>query len=746
MSDAAGHGTVAVYPLVPTRSFDDPLTYLVPDSLDVSVGAVVEIQVGPARRVGIVAEVGIAPPPGIKLRPIGRVIEWARVPPELVELGLWVADQYGCARTRGLALVVSPRLAAHARAAGVPRRTRRLEIRRLDEAPPSALASMSGRLQAVCAQIPTEWTAVGRVTDHLGTTRQSLQRLADAGAVEIEQRVIADDAVDRIDGVDRVGSGSGIEAGLVQLSEEQLAAVDACDSTTPDDPASLLVGITGSGKTEVYLEIIERHLRAGEGAIVLVPEIALTPQTARRFLQRFPDMVEVLHSQMTRVQRADAWDRISRGDKPLVVGPRSAIFAPIPRLGVIVIDEEHDGSYKQDSEPRYDARRVAYRRAKLAGTVLVLGSATPRPESWHGVRRHVPMLHRASGGVLAPVELVDLRQDSDDFPFTQTLTAALDATLRRGRKAIVLHNRRGYATALQCHGCGHAFRCPLCDVSLVVHGSSARAQQLACHHCGHRERVPDTCPECRASDISRMGAGTQRLEKDLEEHFGVPIVRLDADAARAAGGVGVLLERFAQPGPAILTGTQMVAKGHDFPDVELAAVIDADTALAIPDFRAEERAFSMVAQLAGRAGRTPATSEHARVIVQTWDTEQEHLAFAVAHDVAGFMARELERRRELRYPPFTRIVRVLVSARRESDAMAWASAAAEGMSRLEAGPVLGPAPLLRIGGFDRAQVLTKTNHVAAVAAAFRAYITQTERERARIDVRMLLDVDPQALV
>ena len=450
---------------------------------------------------------------------------------------------------------------------------------------------------------------------------------------------------------------------------------------------------------------------------------------------------------MTRAQRADAWERIARGKRRVVVGPRSAVFAPVRDLGIIMIDEEHDSSYKQDSEPRYDARRVAWRRAQLEGARVIHGSATPRPESWHGITHRAVMRGRAAGGQLAPVELVDLRDAGDDYPFTEQLSAAIDATLRRGRKAIILHNRRGYANSLHCRSCAHTFRCGSCDVSLVVHGTRAAAQRLACHHCGYRAPVPPACPSCNAVDIARMGAGTQRLERDLEERFGVPVFRLDADAARGGDGVGKILERFAAAGPSILAGTQMVAKGHDFPDVELAAVVDADVALAIPDFRAEERAFSLVAQLAGRAGRSAATAADARVIVQSWDIESEFLSYASRHDVEGFLDREVARRKEHAYPPFSRLVRVLITAEDVRDVQAWSNAVAEGMRTLESGPVLGPAPLMRLARRERAQVIAKVDprHVTAVAGAVRSFIMGSERDRSRRDVRVLIDVDPQAL-
>ncbi len=750
---------VAVYPLVPSRSFDDPFTYGLPDAFaaDVAVGTIVQVPVGNAARVGVVAALDVTPPPGVTLKPVARIVDAPPVPAPLVRLAEWLADQYGCAKTMALALVVGPRFAAQARASAVPNRRRQQAVRRL--ADDLRGADLTKRQREIAERVPGAWTALAPLLERVGTTRATIGKLAEAGVLAIEDQFLDELDSDSADsdelGVDIVAAAKAAAAGgsLVELTRAQLDAVDRIwgegegeGDDLADDPATLLVGITGSGKTEVYLEAIARALADGKGAIVLVPEIALTPQTARRFLLRFPGIVEVLHSAMTKAQRAAAHERIARGEARVVVGPRSAVFAPVQPLGVLVVDEEHDGSYKQDSEPRYDARRVAYRRAVAEGARLVLGSATPRPESWHGIKRHVVMRERPGGGRLAPVELVDLRDHHDDYPLSVPVQDAIDATLRRGRKVIVLHNRRGYAVALHCRGCGHTFRCDKCDVSLVIHGRVARRQRLTCHHCGHDEPVPEQCPECRSSDIARMGAGTERIESLLAERWpSTPVHRLDADAVRTRGAVSTILDAFNEPGPAILTGTQMVAKGHDFPDVELAVVVDADAALAIPDFRAEERAFSLVAQLAGRAGRSAATAEHAKVILQTWDPAHAFLSFARSHDVDGFLQREIAERKAHGFPPFSRMVRVLVSARAEAPRDQWALAIARGMRQLDAGTVLGPARLLRINDRERAQVIVGTSRAVDVASAVRRFLRTTEADRRKVDVRVVLDVDPQSL-
>ncbi len=358
----------------------------------------------------------------------------------------------------------------------------------------------------------------------------------------------------------------------------------------------LLHGVTGSGKTEVYLRAAQETLRTGRTVLVLVPEIALTPQIVSRFQARFGDTIAVLHSKLSPGERYDEWLRLRRGEARICVGPRSAVFAPLQDIGLIVVDEEHDSSYKHEGDPRYDARHVAARRAADHGAVLVAGSATPRAESWHELRR-ISLPQRVDGAQLPPVQTVDLRGVRGALhPLTHD--ALVDA-----RKSIVLLNRRGWSNFLSCQTCGHAWECPSCDVTLVLHRASGT---LACHHCGHREQVPSRCPECGSVSIARHGTGTERLETELPG----PVFRLDGDA----GDPARVLAAFERADRGILLGTQMVAKGHDFPDVELGVVVDADQTLRFPDFRAEERTFALVAQLAGRAGRGAGGG---RVLVQT---------------------------------------------------------------------------------------------------------------------------------
>ena len=494
----------------------------------------------------------------------------------------------------------------------------------------------------------------------------------------------------------------------------------------------LLAGATGSGKTEVYIRACEAALAGGRGAIVLVPEIALTPQTLGRFRARFGDRVALLHSGLSDAERRDERERIVAGEASVVVGARSAVFAPLPSLGVICVDEEHDASYKQESDPRYDARTVAAKRAALEGAVAIFGSATPRPESWHALERL-----ELGGRIAAPlptVRVVDLRHETS-YPLSTPLLAELGRLAEGGGKAILLLNRRGVAPALHCRACGATRRCPNCDVAFTLHGDGT----LRCHHCGVREPAGETCPACGSPELARIGAGTQRLERELERHVPeLERIRLDADAVANPEQLRDALERFARAERAVLVGTQMVAKGHHFPGVELAAVVDADTGLGLPDFRAEERTFQLLTQLAGRSGR----DAPGRVLVQTFQPESRAVEHAARHDVAGFLAGELERRRALGYPPFRHLVRVLASGPELADAT-------RALEELKAGlpdfVLLGPAPLLRLRGRHRAQLVGKTDRPRALASRAAALLAAAAPAMRRAGLTAVVDVDPQSV-
>ena len=455
---------------------------------------------------------------------------------------------------------------------------------------------------------------------------------------------------------------------LTEGQQEALSAISrACERA--DGSVVLVDGVTGSGKTEVYLQAIEAVLAQGKTACVLVPEISLTPQTVARFRGRFGDRVAVMHSRMSAGERYDQWDFVRSGEARVVVGARSALFTPLRNLGLIVIDEEHEGSYKQDSAPRYHARDVAVWMAHRAGAAVVLGSATPSIESLYAAAKdlqwtQVRLPERANGRPMPEVTIVDMAAEfkgGSRSMFSKQLVEALRGELSAGHKAVLLLNQRGFAKFVLCRDCGFVPSCPSCSTSLTFH---ERGNFLICHHCGHRVPAPPTCPECGSPYLRKFGAGTQRVEDDLRALIadwglpgGCPIIRMDADTTSRKGAHQQLLEEFASAPVAVLLGTQMIAKGLDFDDVTLVGVINADTQLHLPDYRAAERTFDLVEQVAGRAGRAQLEGH---VMVQTYEASAPAIRAAAAYDRALFLRDELPKRKALRYPPYVRLANVLV--------------------------------------------------------------------------------------
>jgi primosomal protein N' (replication factor Y) (superfamily II helicase) len=523
------------------------------------------------------------------------------------------------------------------------------------------------------------------------------------------------------------------EAEPLELSATQMSSVARIVEAMDAGAGNLLLyGATGSGKTEVYLQACAAALERGLGAIVLVPEIALAPQTVGRVRARFGDRVAILHSALTDAERRDERARIASGEARIVVGARSAIFAPLRGLGLIVVDEEHDQSYKQDSDPRYDARTVAAKRASLEGAVAVYGSATPRPESWASLERLE--LGGRIGAKLPPVNVIDLRREAG-YPLSAPLLDALRRVAEHRGKAILMLNRRGIAPALHCRACGTTIRCPNCDVSLVLHGDTS----MRCHHCGFERALPSNCPTCESPDLARLGAGTQKLERELERELPeLELIRLDADAVAKPEHLAIALRRFADAEGAVLLGTQMVAKGHHFSGVELAAVIDADTGLAMPDFRAEERTFQLITQLAGRSGR----DAPGRVLVQTFQPDSRTVAHAARHDVGRFLTEELERRQALGYPPFSHLVRILVAGPGIEPVV---RALEELKAGIQGAELLGPAALLRLRGKHRAQLVAKTDRPRQIASQAARLLAAAAPAMRRAKLTAVVDVDPQSL-
>jgi primosomal protein N' (replication factor Y) len=683
-----------VEPLTTTRRLSGPFDYLPPDE-PVRVGSVVRVPFGRQRLDGVVVEMagGTEVPEDRLVRADG--VRSDSVPAELVELALWMAAEYCSTPARALSLVLPP-----------PGRARTV-----------LWAERSGAELDGQRLTPNQRALLERLPRPAGGDLAALRRLEARGLVRIAPRAAR-----------RAPRTNATSDRPVELTAEQAAALARIRA----GGTHLLHGVTGSGKTEVYLRAAADALALGRGVIVLVPEIALTPQTVARFRARFGDTVALLHSALGEGERYDEWRRLRAGEARIAVGPRSAVFAPVADLGLVVIDEEHDASYKHEGDPRYDARDVAAERARRSGAMLVAGSATPRPETWQALpRRRLP--NRVDARPLPPVRVLDMRGARHPLhPLTRRALAA-------ARKSIVLLNRRGWSNFLTCRSCGKVWECPSCDVALVLH----RAERVvACHHCGHRERVPERCDACRSLAVARHGIGTERIEAELRDALDVPVFRLDADAAAAKDAVPELLGRFHAAPTGLLLGTQMVAKGHDFPDVTLAVVLDADSTLRFPDFRAEERTFALIAQLAGRAGRGP---DGGRVLVQTTAPDAPSIEAAARHDAEGFLAGELERRRALRYPPFAGLVRIVASAAAADPVRAATARVAEAIAADtgEATEILGPAPLFRLRGRERRQVEVKTTERAVALGATAAAVESAARDRALRDVAFSVDVDPQ---
>jgi len=574
--------------------------------------------------------------------------------------------------------------------------------------------------------------------------RNAIKRLEQLGVLETSRR-------ERLDPV-QVGELGGASSEPLAPTPAQQAVLDAL---APGEPGAMLLhGVTGSGKTEVYLQAAARVLQQGEQVLVLVPEIGLTPQLVGHFRARFGDGVAVLHSGLTGVERLRSWRRIRSGTANVAVGARSALFAPFQNLGLVVVDEEHDDSYKQDDGVRYHARDLAVVRGHMAGCPVVLGSATPSTETLQnaldGRYQLLQITERVTPRPLPQVELVDLNQvarspDGKVPLLSPRLVQALEQVLSSGGKAILLHNRRGYATVVQCPDCGGRYTCPSCDISLVLH---KRLGQLTCHYCGLKRPYSPDCPKCEGQ-VEEIGQGAEQLEEVLNRLFPwVPVGRMDADTTASRGAHHRILEAFRTGETRLLVGTQVVAKGPDFPDVKLAAAVNIDMVLTLPDFRSAERCWALVTQLAGRAGRG---DQPGRVILQTH--HPDHFVFGTLDDPQAFMAQESRLRRILGYPPFTRLVLLRVESPDRVAALNAAAAIARQLRReLPLDKVLdimgpSPAPLARLVGRWRYQLVLRGWQLGP----FRRWLDARAGDlrgslRQRKGVRVTLDVDPRSIM
>ena len=725
--------------------FLDLLTYRVPDSLPVPpVGARVRVPLG--RRVvsGIVVETSVSAPPDAEMKDIESAVDTEPfLPASIVTLCRWVADYYMAGIGDALATALPP---------GAQRKPSGYKTRRVITATAHGLAAagadeprlgskQTGALQEL-AGAPAGLPA-GELRER-GFGSEVIARLISRGfAVALEER-------DERDPFERAALTTVVPDDTRVLTAEQSAALRQLQDLSAGGQfrVALLHGVTGSGKTEIYLRLAASVTSGGRQVLIMVPEIALTPAVAAQFRGAFGARVAIQHSGLSVGERHDQWQRIRRGDVDVVVGTRSAVFTPLTNPGLIVVDEEHDTSYKQEESPRYHGRDVAVLRASREGALVVLGSATPSLETYQnalsGKYTHVTLGKRVMDRPLADVRLVNMRDEyADEGPdvvVSRALAAAVEERLSRGEQVLVLLNRRGYATAVFCRQCGDTFECPNCSVSLTVHTAQG-GWRARCHYCNYSMAVPKQCRKCAAPYLEQAGFGTEKVEHQLRQRFPeARIGRIDRDAVRRKGALAGLLTKFASGQLDVLVGTQMIAKGHDFPRVTLVGVISADVGLGLADFRAAERTFQLLTQVAGRAGRGERPGE---AVVQTLYPDHYSIQLACRQDYAAFFEKELRYRKGMRYPPLVAMVNVVVRGRTFDQAMADAT---EVTRRLDPAAAIGsfailgpaPAPLGKLRGEHRVQFFLKGQRRVAMRDALRTVLSAMPEIRRRITV----DVDP----
>jgi len=717
--------------------------YAAPAGLDVRPGCRVRVPLRRKSATGTVLSIVELEQQDFALRELESLIDpEPLITPVLLRTGKWLADYYGC----GIETVIRSLLPEAVRSEDNSAKTRRLAV--LDAAPaPEVLEKLARRaprqhaILSLLACAPGLRLAVADLGD--GSTA-ALKGMEKAGLLRLETEEVRRDP--DADGADEV-----LESQPLALNPDQQRALDAilAGLQAPAPKPMLLLGVTGSGKTEVYLQAARQVLDMGKTVLVLVPEISLTPQTVRRFKARFAAMQEqvaVLHSNLSQGERFDEWHRIRKGVARIVIGARSAVFAPLPDLGLIVVDEEHENTYKQENVPRYHGRDVAVLRAAFEPCVIVLGSATPSLESWHNTQTGKYDLQRldqrADGQSMPLVRIVDMRLEAAKHKgapaiLSDRLRTALEQRLEKGEQAILFLNRRGFARSLQCPQCGHVCQCPHCSVALTYHRTDER---LVCHVCGHQAIVPRKCPECKDPSIILQGYGTQKVEEVMAKVLPkAKIARIDADAMRRKHALRDTLNAFKSHKIDILIGTQMIAKGLHFPNVTLVGILNADLSLHVPDFRAGERTFQLVTQVAGRAGRGDLEGE---VIVQTFTPHSPSIQYARKHDFDGFSEQEMEFRREFGFPPFAHCA--VLTSRSDHERRAEFTLQTLRLRLLEnlpPGITLGevlPSPLLRAHGQHRFQIILRSPNARPLTRHVQAVLARTSLPE---DVTVIFDMD-----
>jgi primosomal protein N' (replication factor Y) len=719
------------------------LTYAVPLDLPMPApGARVIVPVGPRTITGVVMGEVAAADTAYTIKSIGQVLDDAAfVPDDVIKLTEWVSDYYLAGPGATLAAALPPHGLTSRRDRFKTRRVVALTAAALDEFLPRVTARQRDAIELLRGSpegVPSPLLA-GR-----GVTAATVTRLKALGLISIrEERVDRDPFEHAVSAITPVVQR--------EATPEQQHALHALIPLAVSRAfhVALVHGVTGSGKTEVYLRLAEVVRKRGRGVLVLVPEIALTPQVAALFRARFGAAVAIQHSGLSDGERHDQWHRIRRGEVDVVIGTRSAVFAPLKNPGLIIVDEEHDTSYKQDETPRYHGRDVAIMRGKFANALVVIGSATPTIESYanalEGKYTLVAMQKRVLDRPLAGVTVVNMRDEiahaGDDVVLSRPLAAAVAERLERQEQSLILLNRRGFATSVICRQCSTVLDCPNCSISLTVHkqGNGFRGR---CHYCNFSKVVPNTCEKCAAPYLERIGFGTERVEAEVRKAFpGARVARVDRDTVRRKGSLVSVLAKVAAREVDILIGTQMIAKGHDFPDVTLVGVISADVGLGQADFRSAERTFQLLTQVAGRAGRGERPGE---AIIQSLIPNHYSIKLACAQDYAAFYEKEIEFRRAMRYPPQVAMVNVVVRGRTFAEAMDGAHDLADAARGAKGFAILGPAPapLTRLRGEHRAQFFLKGTSRKAMREALRLAVSRQPKLAKRISI----DIDPLSML
>lgn len=744
--EIAAANDVAVAKIVFSEAPHGPFDYRIADGDRDSLHPGMRVRVPLGRRKKLMAgwciETQIGSNSPGSLRDIAEIVDAAPLcDPALVRLVMWMSRYYLCPPGQVFDTLIPSSVRS---GAGTRERTYyKANLESLDD---PTIESLPAKQQTVARLL----LAAGRPMTSAELTIEAKCTVAPIKTLQRKGHFIAETRREMSTTTsNRWQRNDGESEANIRLTDDQSNALERINASLDSGQGSAIVlhGVTGSGKTEVYIRAIEHVVEFGRGAIVLVPEISLTPQTRGRFERRF-DSVAVLHSQMTPAERHFQWQRIRDGEVQVVVGPRSAVFAPMPRLGLIILDEEHDGSFKQDTQPRYHARKVAHARAMSLKIPLVLGSATPSMESWHatqtGHAELVSMPTRVANRPMPDVQLVDLRvrDDRTSGAISRPLHLAVNEALAEKGQVILLLNRRGFATTIQCPSCGHVVACPDCDMPLTHHRDGGKA---VCHYCDYTIGTPPWCPECRFDGIRYGGLGTQKLEVEVKARFpDANVARMDSDTMKRPGSHQRVLSAFRSGELDILLGTQMIAKGLDFPNVLLVGVINADGALHFPDFRAAERTFQLVTQVAGRTGRG---DRGGRVIVQTFTPEHPAIQAASKHDYAKFTEDELKNRRKFNYPPLGSVARIILRGVSEDLTESTAELL---LSRLELARdklgheirLLGPAPppIMKLRGKYRFHILLQATNAIHLNQCI-SMATETFKIPEKDDVQYVVDID-----